>query len=97
MSTQVLITVPQMQRCIGEFQSRFDERDIQLTMPEVLQEISEDDLIAMIGEFDGMIAGDEPLTARVLDHAPRMKIISKWGVGTDRIDFEAAQARRASG
>jgi D-3-phosphoglycerate dehydrogenase len=40
-----------------------------------------------------MIAGDDPLTARVLEHAERMQIISKWGVGTDGIDFEAARAR----
>ena len=39
-----------------------------------------------------MIAGDDPLTARVLEHATRMRIISKWGVGTDGIDFEAARA-----
>ena len=39
-----------------------------------------------------MIAGDDPLTARVLEHATRMRIISKWGVGTDGIDKEAAQA-----
>ena len=28
-----------------------------------------------------MIAGDDPLSARVLEHAKRMRIISKWGVG----------------
>ena len=40
-----------------------------------------------------MIAGDDPLTARVLEHAERMRIISKWGVGTDGIDSEAARER----
>ncbi len=62
-------------------------------MPDVLQQPTEDELIAIIGEFDGMIAGDDPLTARVLEHATRMRVISKWGVGTDGIDFEAAAER----
>ncbi len=39
----------------------------------------------VIGDYDGMIAGDDPLTARVLEHATRLRIISKWGVGTDGI------------
>ena len=44
----------------------------------------------MIGEFDGMIAGDDHLTGRVLESAERMRIISKWGIGTDEIDLGAA-------
>ena len=44
----------------------------------------------MIGEFDGMIAGDDHLTGAVLARATRLKIISKWGIGTDAIDLEAA-------
>jgi D-3-phosphoglycerate dehydrogenase / 2-oxoglutarate reductase len=39
-----------------------------------------------------MIAGDDPLSARVLDHAKRMRIIAKWGVGIDGIDLDAARA-----
>ena len=29
-------------------------------MPDVVQQLSEDELIAVIGEYDGMIAGDDP-------------------------------------
>jgi len=81
-----------MQSCIEEFRAGFDERDIEIALPEVVQQPTEDELIATIGEFDGMIAGDDPITARVLEHAARMRIISKWGVGTDGIDKEAARA-----
>ena len=39
-----------------------------------------------------MIAGDDRLTARVLEAGlPRMRVISKWGVGLDSIDLEAAR------
>src|SRR5580704_9175044 len=87
---RVLITCRQMQNCIDEFRPRLSECDLELVLPEVVQQPSEEDLIAIIGGFDGMIAGDDPLSARVLRHAKRMRIIAKWGVGIDGIDLDAA-------
>lgn len=90
-SPRVLITCRQMQNCIDDFRERFDERGIEIVMPEVVQQPTEEELMALIGEFDGMIAGDDPLSARVLERAERLRIISKWGVGTDGIDKDAAR------
>jgi D-3-phosphoglycerate dehydrogenase len=90
---RILITCRQMQNCIEEFRPRLNERQLELVLPEIVQQPSEEELIAIIGDFDGMIAGDDPLSARVLDHAKRMRIISKWGVGIDGIDLDAARAR----
>jgi D-3-phosphoglycerate dehydrogenase len=90
---RVLITCRQMQNCIDEFRPRLEERQLELVLPEIVQQPSEEDLIEIIGGFDGMIAGDDPLSARVLEHAKRMRIISKWGVGIDGIDLDAARAR----
>jgi D-3-phosphoglycerate dehydrogenase len=89
---RVLITCRQMQNCIDEFRPRLNERQLELVLPEIVQQPSEEDLIEIIGDFDGMIAGDDPLSARVLEHAKRMRIISKWGVGIDGIDLGAARA-----
>ncbi len=90
---RVLITCRQMQNCIDESLPTLNEHQLELVMPEIVQQPSEDDLIEIIGGFDGMIAGNDPLTARVLAHANRMRVISKWGVGIDGIDLEAARAR----
>lgn len=90
---RVLITCRQMQNCIEGFRTVFDERGIEIALPAVIQQPTEEELIATIGDFEGMIAGDDPITARVLEHATRMRIISKWGVGTDGIDIDAARAR----
>lgn len=54
---------------------------------------SEEELAGIIGDFDVLISGTEPVTARVLDAAPRLKIIAKHGVGFDNIDLAAAKAR----
>ena len=89
--TRVLVTCRQMQNCIEEFRASFDDRGIEIVLPDVVQQPTEEELIATIGDFDGMIAGDDPLTARVLENTGRMRIISKWGVGTDGIDKDAAR------
>lgn len=90
---RALVTCRQMQDVMDRFAPQFDERGIEVVQPTVVQQPSEAELIEIIGDFDGMIAGDDPLTAAVLAHADRMKIISKWGVGTDGIDKAAAAER----
>jgi D-3-phosphoglycerate dehydrogenase len=56
--------------------------------------LTEDELIARIGEADALISGTEPVTARVLDAAPHLKVISKHGVGYENIDLDAAKAKK---
>ncbi|MGK2954744.1 MAG: phosphoglycerate dehydrogenase [Solirubrobacterales bacterium] len=90
---RVLVTCRQMQNVMDQFRQRFEDAGVETYEPKVVQQPSEKDLKEMIGNFDGMIAGDDPLTASVLAHSGRLRIISKWGVGTDGIDTEAAAAR----
>ncbi|MBJ7472427.1 MAG: phosphoglycerate dehydrogenase [Solirubrobacteraceae bacterium] len=87
---RVLVTCRQMQNCWSYFEAQFAELGIAVDQPEVVQQPSEAELIEIIGQYDGMIAGDDPLTREVLSHAKKLKILSKWGVGTDGIDKVAA-------
>ena len=57
------------------------------------QPVGEDRLIDLLADVDGAIIGVVPVTARVLDHAPRLKVISMHGVGLDHIDLKAAAAQ----
>ncbi len=54
---------------------------------------SEEELIALLQGVDGAIVSVDPFTARVLDAAPQLKVISRTGVGYDAIDVKAATAR----
>ncbi|GAA3052273.1 MULTISPECIES: phosphoglycerate dehydrogenase [Actinomycetes] len=54
--------------------------------------LSEAELIALIADVDGVVAGLDDYTARVIAAAPRLTVISRYGVGTDRVDLEAARA-----
>ena len=84
-SKHVLISCPQMQNVFDVFKARFEELGVTYDLPDVVQQLSEEELVPIIGRYDGIVAGDDKLTARVLEHATRLKIISKWGVGIDGI------------
>lgn len=48
-------------------------------------------MLELAGQFDYLICGDDAVTARVIAAAsPRLKIISKYGIGVDKIDVTAA-------
>lgn len=55
---------------------------------------TEDELITRIGDTDVLISGTEPVTARVMNAAPHLKVISKHGVGYENIDLAAARERQ---
>lgn len=45
--------------------------------------------------FDGLLNGDDAITARVIDAAlPRLRVIAKYGIGLDSIDVAHAVARK---
>jgi D-3-phosphoglycerate dehydrogenase len=82
-----------MQNVFDVFKARFEELGVTYDLPDVVQQLSEEELIPIIGRYDGVVAGDDRFTARVLEYATRLKIISKWGVGVDGIDGKAAAER----
>ncbi|MDQ8205365.1 phosphoglycerate dehydrogenase [Pelagicoccus sp. SDUM812003] len=49
--------------------------------------LPEQRMLELVGDIDGMICGDDAITAAVIDKAlPRLKILSKYGIGLDKID-----------
>jgi len=55
--------------------------------------VSEDELIDLIKDVDGTLAANEPYTAKVFDALPKLKIVSRVGVGFDTVDVKAATER----
>ena len=91
MRWRVLISCPHLQKTIDKYRDIFRENDIDIDLPSVTQALSESDLIKIIENYDGIIAGDDEITAEVLKKAKKLKVISKWGVGIDAIDIETAE------
>jgi len=57
------------------------------------KKLTEDELAEMVTDFDVIIAGTEPITAKVMDNASNLKHISRVGIGLDSVDLMAAEAR----
>lgn len=50
--------------------------------------MEEDEFIRQLQGADAVILSTEKVTRRVLDHAPDLKMISRYGVGLDNVDLE---------
>ena len=55
--------------------------------------LTENELIELIPEINILIAGTEPITRKVIDNAPNLKIISRVGIGLDNVDLIAAKEK----
>jgi D-3-phosphoglycerate dehydrogenase / 2-oxoglutarate reductase len=88
---KVLISAPYMQPVIERFRGELEAKGIELFIPTVNERFEEADLLNFIGDIDGVICGDDRFTRRVLDAAPKLRVISKWGTGIDSIDRESCK------
>lgn len=55
--------------------------------------VHREELPALLQQADAVIAGVEPYDATLLAALPRLRCISRCGIGTDAIDLEAARRR----
>lgn len=54
------------------------------------RKLTEDEVIELAADCIGIVAGVEPLTARVMDALPKLKCISRVGIGMDSVDLKYA-------
>ncbi len=91
MRWKVLISAPYFQPVIDQYRSVFVQHNIEVIAPKVNERMSEDELLQHIEGIHGVISGDDRFTARVLEKAAELKVISKWGTGIDSIDTATAK------
>lgn len=57
------------------------------------RKLREEELADLVGDYDVLIAGTEPITERVMACASRLKLIARVGIGLDSVDLQAARRR----
>ena len=57
------------------------------------KKLTENQLSELIGDFEVLIAGTEQITDKVMSQAPKLKLISRVGIGLDSVDLNAAKKR----
>jgi D-3-phosphoglycerate dehydrogenase len=70
-----------------------DQANIDFQINPLNKKLTEDELSEMVTDFDVIIAGTEPITAKVMDSASNLKMISRVGIGLDSVDLLAAKRR----
>ncbi len=93
MKWKVLVTAPYIQPVLERFQKELSGRGVELLVPNVVERLEEDELIPFVGDIDGVICGDDRFTRKVIQAAPRLKVLSKWGTGIDSLDADACRER----
>jgi len=85
--TKVLIADKLDPRAKEVFDNRGIEADVKVGL-------SEDELIACIGEYDGLaVRSATKATAKVLEAAGKLRVVGRAGIGVDNIDVPAATAK----
>jgi D-3-phosphoglycerate dehydrogenase len=87
MTTRILLSTTSYQDTPGSHHDLLESQGwdiVRLRGP-----LNEKQMLEIAGEFDGFLCGDDAITAAVVDKSlPRLKWISKYGIGLDKIDKE---------
>jgi len=88
----ILVSAPYLLPELHRFRPVLEAFDLEIIVPEVHERLSEEEILAFAGQFDGAICGDDRYSRRVIQACtPPLKVISKWGTGIDSIDQDAAK------
>lgn len=91
--TRILLTTTSFQDTPGSHHQLLEMANLEVITAR--GPLSESAILSLVGEVDGLLCGDDAITAAVLDRAlPRLRVISKYGIGLDKIDMAAATARQ---
>ncbi len=85
----ILLTTTSFQDIPGEHHKMLRETGYEIITAR--GPLNEEQTLELVGEVDGIICGDDKITRRVLEKAlPRLRVLSKYGIGLDKIDLDAA-------
>ncbi len=90
---KVLVTCPPMLGMMSELTKKFSDKGVEVHCPDIVQTMTEDELVDLVPQYDGWIIGDDPATRSVFEAGVkgRLKAAVKWGIGVDNVDFAVAK------
>jgi len=67
------------------------EKELDFRLNPFGRKLTEKEAIEIISDAEGVIAGTEPLTDKVIRSLPNLKVISRCGTGLNNVDLKAAE------
>ena len=90
----LIMPTPLRQAAPGRASGLLGEAGFTPIDPPGTSKLSAADLSTALPESDALLAWGGPLTAAMMDRAPRLRVIARTGAGYDAVDLDAATARR---
>jgi D-3-phosphoglycerate dehydrogenase / 2-oxoglutarate reductase len=87
--TSVAVTPRSFRETPGDHLHRLDEV-VDVRFPGVDRPLTEEEMVELVRGCTGLIVGVDPVTERVLEAGP-LRVVVKYGTGTDNIDVPAAE------
>lgn len=90
---KILVTCPPMLGMRAQFLPLMEQYGVEAVCADVVQTMSEAELIKTLPQYDGWIIGDDPATRSVFEagKSGKLKAAVKWGIGVDNVDFKACK------
>ena len=87
--TRILITTTSFQDTPGRHHDLIAQAGFEIERAR--GPLPEPEMLKLVGSFDGIVCGDDAFTRPVLQKClPRLRVLSKYGIGVDKIDLAAA-------
>ena len=87
---KVLVTARSFRKMQGDHWRVLQDAGCEIVTPKQDQPLKEAEMISLIGDVDAALVGNDAVTEGVIAAAPRLKVVSKHGVGVDNVDVPAA-------
>lgn len=89
MKKKIAVTAPYLQLEWSHYKHLLD--CFEVYVPPVVERFEEEEMIRILSSgVEGIICGDDRITPKVIDSAPALTTIVKWGTGIDSIDRQYA-------
>lgn len=93
MTTRILLTTTSYQDTPGPHHALLESQGLEIVRAR--GPLPESAMLDLAGDFDAFLCGDDAITRAVIEKsAPRLKVISKYGIGLDKIDVAYATAQK---
>jgi D-3-phosphoglycerate dehydrogenase len=89
-SHTVLVTGHTFRRVAGDHVARLEAAGCETRTSPYDRGATEEELLPLVADVEAVLAGTDAFSRRVFEHAPRLRIVSRFGVGYDAIDVPAA-------
>lgn len=88
---KVLVTATNFAALCPEALRLLRENGCEVVLNEKERSLTREEMLAAVGDIDGLIANVETWDEALFARAPRLRVIARFGVGYDCIDLEAAR------